>query len=66
MAKIGLNGPLTIRVKVCKYFQGLTTETNNFAFEVKVDLSLNYTFMVRWVGGWAGGWAVGWAGGWIM
>ena len=36
---------------------GLTIETNNFAFEVKVNFGLNYTF--------PGGWVVGWVGGWL-
>ena len=31
------------RVKAWKYFQGLTIETNNFAFEVKFILSLEST-----------------------
>ena len=32
--------PMTNKVKVWKYFQGLTIETNNFAFQVKVILGL--------------------------
>ena len=32
--------PINNRVKVKKYFLGLTIETNNFAFEVKVILCL--------------------------
>ena len=32
--------PMTNKVKVQKYFQGLTIETNNFAFQVKVILGL--------------------------
>ena len=35
--------PKTNRGKVWKYFQGLTIETNNFAFEVKVILGLEST-----------------------
>ena len=31
---------MTNRVKVRRYFKGLTAETNNFAFEVKVILGL--------------------------
>ena len=27
---------MTMKVKVCTYFQGLTTETKSFAFEIKV------------------------------
>ena len=34
---------MTNRVKVWKYFQGLTIKTNNFAFEVKHILSLEST-----------------------
>ena len=34
---------MTNRVKVWKYFQGLTIETNNFAFEVKLKLGLEST-----------------------
>ena len=34
----------TNRVQVWKYFQGLTNETNNFTFEVKVILGLEITF----------------------
>ena len=30
--------PMAIRVKVGKYFEGQTIETNNFAFEAKVIL----------------------------
>ena len=40
MAKIGLNDPMTNRVKVWKYFKGVTKETNIFAFEVKVKIGL--------------------------
>ena len=52
--------PMTNRVKVRRYFWGLAIDTNNFAFEVKVDFSLNYTFTGGWVDGW-----VGWLGGLI-
>ena len=31
-------------VKVWRYFYGLTIETNNFAFEIKVILDLKSTF----------------------
>ena len=34
---------MTDRIKVWRYFQGLTIEANNFAFEVKVTLSLEST-----------------------
>ena len=34
---------MTNRVKVWKYIQGLTIETNNFAFEVKFKLDLEST-----------------------
>ena len=54
--------PKTNRVKVSKYFQGLTVETNNFAFEVKVILGLETTFLVC---GWVDGWLGGLLGGWI-
>ena len=43
MTKIGLNGPMTNRVKVKKYFQGLVIATNNFVFEVKAILGLEST-----------------------
>ena len=36
--------PITNRVKVWKYFSGLTIDTNNFAFEVQVILSLENTY----------------------
>ena len=49
--------PMTNRVKVRRYFWGLTIDTNNFAFEVKVDFDLNYTFPGGWVvGGWVDCW----------
>ena len=35
--------PMTNRVKVSKNFLGLSIETNNFAFEVKVILGLEST-----------------------
>ena len=50
--------PLTNRVKVRIYFCGLTIETNNFAFEVKVILGLESTLL-------GGGWLAGWLGGWL-
>ena len=34
---------MTDRVKVSRYFQGLTSETRNFAFDVKVILRLEST-----------------------
>ena len=37
-------------------FYGLTIQTNNFSFEVKVDFGLNYTFPGWWVGCLMGGW----------
>ena len=43
MAKMGLNGPKTNRVNVLRCLQGLSIETNNFAFEVKVILGLEST-----------------------
>ena len=46
------------RVKVKKYFLGITIETNNFAFEVKVILGLETTFLVCRVVGWVGGWII--------
>ena len=35
--------PKTNKGNLWKYFQGLTIETNNFAFEVKVILGLGST-----------------------
>ena len=35
---------MTNRVKVRRYFYGVTAETDNFAFEVKVILGLESTF----------------------
>ena len=43
VVKIGLNDPMTNRVQVWKYFQGLTIKTNNFAFEFKVILDIEST-----------------------
>ena len=48
--------PLINRVKVRIYFCGLTIETNNFAFDVKVILGLESTLLG---GGWVGGWVAG-------
>ena len=43
---------MTNRVKIWRYFQGLTIDTINFALEVKFVLSSNYTFTgVGGVGG---------------
>ena len=50
MFKIGLNGLLTNRVKVRRYFQGLFIETNNFAIEVKVNIGQNQTHPGELVG----------------
>ena len=36
--------PMANMVKVWKYFQGQTIETNNFAFEAKVILGLESTY----------------------
>ena len=36
--------PITNRVKVWKYFSGLSIDTNNFAFEVQVILSLESNY----------------------
>ena len=44
MAKIGLNDPMTNRVKVWRYFKGVTKETNIFAFEVKVTIGMESTW----------------------
>ena len=40
--------PMTNRVKVRRYILGLTIETNNFAFEVKVILGLDSTHLESW------------------
>ena len=40
--------PMTNRVKVRKHFLGLSIETNNFAFEVKVILGLESTHLESW------------------
>ena len=45
MAKIGLNGPMTNRVKVIKYSLGLLIGTNNFAFGFKAILGLESTHL---------------------
>ena len=45
MAKIGLNGPMTNRVKVQKYVWGLIKATINFAFEIKATLGLEFTHL---------------------
>ena len=39
---------MTNRVKVWKHFLGLSIETNNFAFEVKVILGLESTHLESW------------------
>ena len=36
--------PMANRVKVWKYFQGLTIETNNFSFDAKVIIGLESTY----------------------
>ena len=41
--------PMTNRVKVMKYFQGLIIETKNFPLEVKVILGLKSTHLESWV-----------------
>ena len=43
MAKIGLNSPMTNRVKVLRCFQGLTIDTNNFAFSLSDIMLLEST-----------------------
>ena len=45
MAKIGLKAPMTNMVKVWSDFQGLTNETNNFAFEVNTEFRLESTIL---------------------
>ena len=40
--------PMANRVKVWKYVKGLTIETNNFAFGVKVILGLQSTYLESW------------------
>jgi len=47
---MGLNGPLTNRVKVRIYFYGLTIEINKFAFDVKVILGPESTLLGGWLG----------------
>ena len=54
MTKIGLNSPMSSRVKVWRYFQGLSIKTNNFAVELKFILGQNQTRL----GGSGGGWWV--------
>ena len=49
VAKIGLKGPMTNRVKVQKYFWGPIIATNNFAFEVEAILVLESTHLESWV-----------------
>ena len=39
---------MTDSIKVWRYFQGLTIEANNFAFEVKVILSLESNLLKSW------------------
>ena len=41
-----LSDSMTNKFKVLRYLQGLTIETNKFAFEVKVILGLETTFLV--------------------
>ena len=50
--------PITDRDKVLRYLLGLTIETNNFAFEVKVILGLESTRPDGWVAGLAGNIAI--------
>ena len=45
MAKIGLTAPMNDMVKVWSDFQGLTNETNNFAFEVNTEFRLESTIL---------------------
>ena len=45
---------MTNRVKVWRHVQGLTTETNNFAFDVKVTLDLESTIPGACAGAGAG------------
>ena len=45
-------GPLSKWVKVQIYSYGLSVESNNFAFEVKVKFGLESTLLV--LGGWLG------------
>ena len=53
--------PMANRVKVWKYSEGLTTETNNFAFKAKFILGLKSTRPDGWMGRWmVGGWVAGW------
>ena len=55
MTKIGLNSPMSSRVKVWRYFQGLSIKTNNFAVELKFILGQNQT-RLGGSGGGVGGW----------
>ena len=57
MTKIGLNSPMSSRVKVWRYFQGLSIKTNNFAVELKFILG---KIKLAWVGQVVGG---GWVAG---
>ena len=41
--------PMTVRVKVQKYFWGPIIATNNFAFEVKAILGQESTYLEGWV-----------------
>ena len=59
VVKIGLNGPMTNRVKVWTYFQGLIIKANNLSFEAEVSLDQNQTRP-------GGGWVVWWMGGWLV
>ena len=45
MAKIGLTAPMNDMFKVWSDFQGLTNETNNFAFEVNTEFRLESTIL---------------------
>ena len=46
--------PMINRVEVLKYFKVLTIDTNIFAFEVRVILVLESTYLDGWIGGWLG------------
>ena len=44
-----------------KVYPGSTIETNNFAFEAKVNIGQNQPRPGGWLGGlWVGGWVGGW------
>ena len=45
MAKIGLNGPMTNRVKFKNHFWGPIIATNHFALEVRAILGLKSTHL---------------------